>query len=108
VIMMRPCDLDLSGPVWFYKILDHKNAWRGHKRTVPIGPKCQEALLPFLSRGGREYLFSPKEGIRLLRADMRKKRKTKVQPSQKDRSKAKAKRLPGDRYTTSSYYRAVA
>jgi integrase len=39
---------------------------------------------------------------------MRERRKTKVQPSQVDRSKASDGRRPGERYTRQSYARAIA
>jgi hypothetical protein len=41
------------------------------------------------------------------RLQRRQQRKSKVQPSQIDRRKAKARRRPGERYTVRSYYHAV-
>jgi integrase len=42
------------------------------------------------------------------RAEQRKNRKTPVQPSQRNRKKAKPKKLPGETYTPESYRRAIA
>ncbi len=43
-----------------------------------------------------------------FRAEQRRSRKTRVQPSQRDRRKAKPKKLPSERYTSRSYAQAVA
>ncbi len=42
-----------------------------------------------------------------FREQQRKKRKSKVQPSQKNRKKAEPKRQPGLKYSSPSYYRAI-
>jgi integrase len=41
------------------------------------------------------------------RAELRQNRKTRVQPSQKDRRKARPRKNPGDCYTVESYRRAI-
>jgi integrase len=46
--IMRPCDIDMSGPVWKYTPRTHKNAWRGQSRVVPLGPETQKILGPWL------------------------------------------------------------
>lgn len=58
---MRPADLDRSGDVWVYRPREHKNDWRGQERAVPLGPKCQAVLRPFLAAaaGPDAYLFPP-------------------------------------------------
>ena len=61
VVSMRPCDIDQSGDVWIYERRDHKNRWRGHRRLIPIGPKAQAVLKPFMDRDPEAFLFSPKE-----------------------------------------------
>jgi integrase len=53
-------------------------------------------------------LFSPKEVMEHRHAKRRRQRKSLVQPSQKDRRKARPKRCPGDRYNSRSLYHAVA
>lgn len=37
---------------WVYRPAHHKNAWRGHVREIPIGPKCREILSPWLAGKG--------------------------------------------------------
>ena len=87
----------------------HKTAHRGQQRRLLIGPQAQEILLPLLEgKGPDDWLFSPQEAVALQNAEKRKNRKTKVQPSQFDRRKARGRtRLPGPHYTVGSYSRAV-
>jgi integrase len=55
--LMRPCEIDRIGPVWIYRPSEHKNAWRGQERNIPLGPKCQAVLGRFV-RHGRQRLTS--------------------------------------------------
>jgi integrase len=41
---------------WVYRPKDHKNAWRGHVREIPIGPKCREVLSEWI-RGKSDPVF---------------------------------------------------
>ena len=54
------------------------------------------------------FLFQPLEAEAERRAEMRARRKTRVQPSQQCRKRTRAKRPPGDRYTPGSYRQAIA
>jgi integrase len=86
VVKMRPCDIDRSGDVWIYEPYDHKNRWRGHRRLIPIGPRAQEVLKPYLARDPKAFLFSPAESEAWRRqnrpAYSGRKRTTKVYPSE--------------------------
>jgi len=107
VILMRACDIDMTGDVWLYRPEHHKNMWRGRDRVCPIGPKAQSIIQEFLVPDIGAYLFSPirDREERFLR--MRAARKSPVQPSQLCRKKRKPKKLPGARYTVHSYRRAI-
>lgn len=108
VVAMRLGDIDRTHEVWVYAPRDHKNAHRGKPRVIPLGPRCQSILAPFLcDRPGDGYLFSPCEAEAHRKATQRQSRRSKVQPSQRDRSKANPKRKPLDHYTTLSYARAI-
>jgi len=48
LVILRLCDLDRARPVWIYHPPTHKTAHHGHERTIYVGPKAQEVLLPFL------------------------------------------------------------
>ena len=108
VMQMRGCDLDTSGPVWLFRPSHHKTAWRGKSRVIPIGPRCQEVLQPFLKTDLRAHLFSPIDGREEWFAAKRAARKSKVQPSQRTRRRANPRRKPRERYSRHSYGSAVA
>jgi integrase len=115
VVVMRGIDLDVTGKVWLYRPGSdqgthgtHKTAHRGQHRVVPIGPQGQEIIRPWLKPDLYAYLFSPRETMDALRVKQRQERKTKVQPSQRNRRKQKPKRKPGDRYRVGSYAVAIA
>jgi hypothetical protein len=66
LVIMRSMDLDTSGQVWLYRPGSdqgpqgkHKMAWRGHGKTIALGPKAQEILKPWLRLNLAEYLFQP-------------------------------------------------
>jgi integrase len=106
--MIRPCDVDTSGPVWCYVPESHKTEHHGRQRRIYIGPKGQDVLRPYLLRDKTAYCFSPQDSEKQRHAEMREHRKTPVQPSQQNRRKAKPKRQPAECYTKDSYCRAVA
>jgi integrase len=112
VLALRVCDLDRSTPVWVYRVGAHKHAHRDHARLVLIGPRGQELIRPrleaALGRGPDSYLFRPVDAMADFRARQRNLRQTKVQPSQEDRSKARPRKQPGERYRVDSYGQAVA
>lgn len=97
----------LTGKVWIYRPTTHKTAHHGHERVIAIGPRAQSVLREFLTIDTQAYLFSPKWAVAELLAEKRKRRKSKVQPSQRDRRKRRPKCQPGDCYTASSYGYAV-
>ncbi len=63
LVIMRPCDIDTKGPVWIYRPRKFKTKFRGLSRSIPIGPKVQTILKPFLRRKVDAYCFSPREAI---------------------------------------------
>ncbi len=107
VCRLRVGDLDMSGPVWLYEVAQHKTAHHGKRRVVPLGPKAQAVLRPFLTADRERYLFCPKDAMAWRSDVLRAKRKTRVQPSQQNRRKKNPRRTAGNRYTPDSYRRAV-
>jgi integrase len=62
--VLRTCDVDMSKEVWVYRPRSHKTAYRGHNRAVPIGPKGQAVLKPFLRADTpHAYVFSPQRAL---------------------------------------------
>ncbi|QDV44385.1 site-specific tyrosine recombinase XerC [Stieleria neptunia] len=107
VCKMRPCDIDQNGTEWIYRPSSHKTAHRGKTKGVPIVGDAKLALIPYMKREPEAFCFSPKEAVEWRNAQLRKNRKTKVQPSQVSRKKANPKKLPRDRYDASSYRHAI-
>ena len=107
VCRIRPCDVSREGDVWEYRPETHKTQYRGRDRVVYVGPKAQAILAPYLDRDSEAGCFSPAESEALRRKEQRDKRKTKIQPSQRNRRKAKPKRQPRTAYDKNSYNRAI-
>jgi integrase len=101
-------ELDRSGPEWVYAPDRHKTAHRGHVRSIVFGPQAMAILRKYLKANPDAFLFSPAEQDRIIKEEKRARRKSKVQPSQLDRSKPDAKRKPGECYTPRGVNRAIA
>ena len=50
IFNMRLCDIDMTGDVWKYTPFTHKTKSRGKTRELPIGPKAQQILKPYIER----------------------------------------------------------
>ncbi len=103
LVGLRGVDIDMSGDVWEYRPVDHKNAWRGKERAIFFGPRCQEILKPFLQGRARDrYLFSPRDAVaeRVVESDTH--RRNNQKPTRR-----KTSRVVGACYTPTSYRRAV-
>lgn len=85
---LRPCDVDRSGEIWLYRPAKHKTGHRGRTLVIPIGPKGQVVLRPYLDRPADAYCFSPREVGKYT--------------AKRDR-----KRIRGTRYITNTYRNAV-
>jgi integrase len=84
MLQMRPADVDRSKDIWIYIPRQHKNSYRGHSRKIMLGPKAQALLLPWIIGSPDDYIFSPQK-IRFC----------------------KGKRVPGERYVSTSYSRMI-
>lgn len=108
VVMIRMGEVDRSSEVWIYSPSSHKNSWRGRDRTIPLGPKAQELLRPFIKSEPDAFVFSPQEAEVHRGKVRRAMRKTPMTPSQCRRTpKGKPKRAKRERYDVSSYRRAI-
>jgi integrase len=107
VVVMRTSDLETTGETWTYTPESHKTEHHGRERKIDLGPKAQEILRPFLRTDLVAHIFQPCEAVREKQVEKRNKRKTRVQPSQKDRRKQAPKKSPGAMYTTAAYRRAI-
>ncbi len=110
LLIMRSIDLDTTGNVWTYMPKDHKSAWRGHHRTIYLGPKAQDLIRPFLAnRPVEAFLFSPVEAVAEQRERRHAERVTPLSCGNKPGSNVKARpeKTPGERYTPDSYRQAI-
>jgi len=65
VCRMRVCDIDMgrSDGIWLYCPPDHKGAWRGHGRIIPLGKPEQALLTPYLKQASvDEAIFINQNG----------------------------------------------
>lgn len=107
---IRPCDLDMSGPIWLYRPAKHKTAHHGHERVVYLGPQAQAVLRPLLAdRAATTYCFSPAEALAALRAARHAARKTPISCGNAPGTNCRAspRRKPGSAYTVGAYRTAV-
>jgi integrase len=107
VVQLRPADIDRTGDVWCYTPRRHKCQHHNQARRIAIGPRAQAVLAPYLDRSPELPCFSPAESEAIRKAALRAKRKTKVQPSQINRTRAGAKRKPRNAYNGQAYQLAV-
>ncbi|MDO8302681.1 MAG: site-specific integrase, partial [Sedimentisphaerales bacterium] len=109
MVQMKPKDIDRSGEIWHYYPERHKNEYRGHERIVPLGPRGQELLRPFLLRNQDSYCFSPAESERMRRDVLTQNRKTPLSYGNSIGTNCKddPQRRPGDCYDSCSYAKAI-
>jgi len=115
VLGMTGAQINTESQPWIYTPIDHKSEWRGRLLRVPLGPRAQAILAPFLAdRPPAVPLFSPAEAAEWDRARRRRGRQTPMTPSHQRRAAKAARRrkrwdrYPGDQYAESSYCRAIA
>jgi len=109
LVLMRTCDLDMSGKVWTYTPMRHKTQYRGHRRTVYLGPRAQQIVRPFLRRDTQAFMFQPAQSERERLEARHALRETPKSCGNGpgDNRVTKPKRQPGERYTTDTYAAAV-
>jgi integrase len=112
VCRLRPCDLDRSGEVWFFRPVQHKTLHRGKDRVVALGPRAQALLEAFAPADPAGHYFNPRQEVELLHTERTKQRKTPRFPSHMVRNAGKRvmdwERAPGEWYTSHSYAVAIA
>jgi integrase len=92
---------------WVFQPEQHKNRSKGKGLVYVLGPQARDLLAPWLRDDPEEYLFQPCEAEAERKALQRERRKSRVQPSQVDRSKRNAVRKPRNHYTSDTYCSAI-
>lgn len=103
---MRPCDLECKPGtrVWRYRPVGHrarKTQHAGINKVILLGPNAQKAIADYLKRDTKAYCFSPLEAERERYSRCTSHRHQAVLANQTGRK-------IGSRYTTGTYYRAIA
>ena len=108
-VIIRGCDVDMSGELWEYRPHSHKGEHHNRERIIPLGPRSQGVIRGFLKSDVQAPLFSPADAEAERLAAVHAKRKTPVscgnRPGTNRRSQPK--RRPQDHYTVDSYRRAI-
>jgi integrase len=109
VCNLRPCDVDVSGEVWLYRPETHKTEHHGRERVIPIGPKGQDILRPYLLREKETHCFRPVDSEKKRRDVLHASRATPLSYGNRPGTnrKRKPKRSAGEQYTADSYRRAI-
>ena len=107
VCRLRPCDLDRSGDVWLYSPPQHKTTYRGHRRTIAIGPMAQGILLRYLARAAEDYCFQPRDSEKKRLATREAARTTPMSCGNRRGTNCKGTSKAGNVYLVRSYSRAV-
>ena len=109
VCILRPCDVDRSNDVWFYRPESHKTEHLGRERCICVGPKAQAVLQRYLLRDEEDFCFSPVDSEKTRRANQHAKRLVPLHYGNRPGTnrKRRPKRSPGRHYTNDSYRRAV-
>jgi integrase len=115
VVRLTTGEIDRSGDVWVYRPREHKTASRGKHRMVPMGPRAQEILKPWLRADPEAPLFSPREAAEQAFASRRNPKYSDVARARRNaRWRAAHQPKRGKRlayraaYTNRTYARAVA
>jgi integrase len=109
LVIMRPCDIDMSGNIWIYRPGQHKTAHHGFSRTIYIGPRGQAILRAFLLRPAKAYCFSPAEAMAEWRQENFANRKTPLHQGNTvgTNTTDKPRRQAGRYYTPTAYGHAI-
>ena len=107
MLAMRPGDIDRTVNPWVYRPAHHKTEHRGKSRAICIGPKAQAILRPYLLRPADAHCFSPADSEDKRKTELRSRRQTPVQPSQRNRANPAPERRPRTFYVRSHYATAI-
>jgi integrase len=114
VTAMTMAQIDRGVDPWIYRPVRHKTTHRDKDRVIPLGPKAQALILPWLAADPDKPLFSPRESRAYFDAHRAHGERSTV------RSRAQARRYwqkshprratprERDRYSSKSYGNAVA
>lgn len=100
LVIIRSCDIDMSGQIWSYCPPLHKTEYLGYARTVYLGTRAQEFLAPYLKHDLESYIFSPRQA-------MQERHQKRPQHRRQVNRHRLTRRKLSERYTPGSYLRAI-
>ena len=108
-VIIRGCDVDMSGELWEYRPCSHKGQHHDRERIIPLGPRSQGVIRGFLKSDVQAPLFSPADAEAERRAAVHANRKTPLSCGNRPGShrRPQPSRKPRDRYSVDSYRRAI-
>jgi integrase len=59
---LRPCDIDMTRPVWVYTPARHKTEHKSKSRIIPIGPRARLLLTPWLPEFAAQFVWRDPDG----------------------------------------------
>lgn len=106
ICALRPCDLERGAKVWLYRPESHKTEHFEVPRVIPIGPRAQAVLVPYLDRAPDKHCFCPKDSVAAYRKRVGENRATRRRRAAKEAPK-QPKVAPQEKYLTASYRIAI-
>jgi integrase len=108
-VIVRGCDLDMTGDVWAYRPSKHKTQHRGHERVIHLGPQARAVIEPFLTPDVQAFLFSPLDAEHDRHERLRAARRTPLSCGNRPGSNvcASPRRRPSGRYSVGTYRQAI-
>jgi integrase len=113
LVIMRACDINMSGPVWEYRPSSYKTEHheQGTARIIMIGPQGQVVIRRWLVPDTQAFLFSPQRAESEHTERRRAARRTPLWPGhlkyQDRQRRARRRKVLGDRHDTKGYCRAI-
>jgi integrase len=98
--------IERAGEVWIYRPCLHKNVDRGQDRAIPLGPRAQEVVKPWLRADPDAPLFSAREAAERHYEATRK--RPKAQAARRQAKRRKTPRGRNELYNKNSYSQAIA
>ena len=113
VCAMRAGDVYMGDDIWIYTVRSDKTDYRRPlwaKKRIPLGPKAQAVLFPFLLAKEGEpdaFVFSPRDAAEERAREARAARKTPPTKQMRNRDAREARRFYDESYNTNSYGKAI-
>lgn len=106
IFNLRWCDIDQTDDIWIYTPFEHKTEHKKKRRHVAMPLAAQAILAKYRHRPVEEFIFSPRETIRLISARRRAGRALQVTKAH-DKSTIEEKSKYREKYTIHAYEHAI-